>query len=209
MRENLIFTLMVFFFITIIFIFFPNQKNKKIKIDKNDIIIKVEKNDNYAAIISKNNNTIEENKIIGSPSADIKELQFKIENIRVLDKNQDLKNTFIFNELIYLYFDFELPTGFYTFKIETIPELTINVKDDVLRTGKGNTEKKPIIFSVLNTQNLEDVKLDEINIMIFKTDNYENPVFNYIHPTNITIKKLKINLIREEDFTSPLILSNT
>ena len=66
----------------------------------------------------------------------------------------------------------------------------------------------PIVFNVINTQDLQDIIIDEINIQIFKTDDYENPVFNYIHPSNITIKNLKINLIREEDYTTPLILGN-
>ena len=52
MYDNLIFILIVFFFIMIIFIFFPNQKSQKISVNQDDIILKVE-NDSYAAIISK------------------------------------------------------------------------------------------------------------------------------------------------------------
>ncbi len=211
MRDNIIFVLIVFLFILTIFIFFPNQKNKKFKLDKNDIILKVEQNNNYAAIISKNNNQEinNSNRITesGAPSDEIP--KFKISNVRILDANQDIKNTFIYNENIFLHFDFELPEGFFTFKVVTIPELNIKLKDDILRTKKGNTEKQPVVFNVTNTENLEDIIIDEINIQIFKTDDYENPVFNYIHPANITIKNLKINLIREEDYTSPLILGNT
>lgn len=211
MRDNLFFILIVFFFVVIIFIFFPNQKNQKIQVDKDDIIIKVEKNDNYAAIISKDNNlnnNRETNKIYNSPSNSETEF-FEISNIKILDYNQESKNTFIFNENIFIYLDYLLPEGFFTFKVKTIPELKIKLKDDILRTKKGNTEKNPIVFSVANTEDLEDVIIDEINIQIFKTTDYENPVFNYVHPANITIKNLKINLIREDDFTSPLILGNT
>ena len=93
--------------------------------------------------------------------------------------------------------------------MKTIPELKIKLKDDILRTKKGSTEKNPLVFSVSNTEDLKDIIIDEINIQIFKTDDYENPVFNYIYPANITIKNLKVNLIREDDYTSPLILSNT
>ena len=209
MYDNLIFILIVFFFIFIIFIFFPNTKSQKIKVDQNDIILKVEKNDSYAAIISKNNN--QENEIENeyiSP-IDSNQQKFEISNIKIMDYKEESKNTFIFNEKIFLYFDYDLPDGFFTFKIKTIPELSINVREDILRTKKGNTEKNPIIFSVNNTEKLEDIIIDEINIQVFKTDDYEIPVYNYIYPSNITIKNLKINLIREEDFTTPLILSNT
>ena len=211
MRDNLFFILIVFFFIVIIFIFFPNQKSQKIQVDKDDIIIKVEKNNNYAAIISKDNNlnnNEEKNKIYNSPS-NSEPGNFEISNIKILDYNQESKNTFIFNENIFIYLDYVLPDGFFTFKVKTIPELKIKLKDDILRTKKGSTEKNPLVFSVSNTEDLKDIIIDEINIQIFKTDEYENPVFNYIYPANITIKNLKVNLIREDDYTSPLILSNT
>ena len=65
------------------------------------------------------------------------------------------------------------------------------------------------MFSVNNTEKLEDIIIEELNIQIFKTDDYEIPVYNYIYPANITIKNLKINLIREDDFTTPLILRDT
>ena len=212
MYDNLIFILIVFFFIIIIFIFFPNQKSQKISVNQDDIIIKVEKNDSYAAIISKNNTDIKEDNINDnlklSPSME-NEKKYIISNLRILDFNQESKNTFIFNEKIYLYFDYELPEGFFTFKVKTIPELSINLKEDILRTKKGSNEKNPIVFSVNNTEKLEDILIEELNIQIFKTDDYEIPVYNYIYPANITIKNLKINLIREDDYTTPLILSNT
>lgn len=212
MYDNLIFILIVFFFIMIIFIFFPNQKSQKISVNQDDIIIKVEKNDSYAAIISKNNTDIREDNINDniklSPSME-NEKKYVISNLRILDFNQESKNTFIFNEKIYLYFDYELPEGFFTFKVKTIPELSINLKEDILRTKKGSNEKNPIVFSVNNTEKLEDIIIEELNIQIFKTDDYEIPVYNYIYPANITIKNLKINLIREDDYTTPLILSNT
>lgn len=211
MRDNLFFILIVFFFIVIIFIFFPNEKSQKIKVDKDNIIIKFEKNDKYAAIISKYkkmNNNIENTIILNSPS-DSYQHNFEISNIRILDNKQESKNTFIFNENIYIYLDYILSKGFFTFKLKTIPELNIKLKDDILRTKKGSTEKNPIVFSVSNTKDLEDVVIDKINIQIFKTDDYENPVFNYIFSANITIKNLKVNLIREDDYTTPLILTNT
>ena len=111
MRDNIIFMLIVFLFVLTIFIFFPNQKNKKFRLDKNDIILKVEKNDNYAAIISKNNNqeinNVKSNNKAGSPSEETNIPKFKISNVRILDANQDNKNTFIYNDNIFLYFDYE------------------------------------------------------------------------------------------------------
>ena len=87
--------------------------------------------------------------------------------------------------------------------------MEINLKDDILRQGKGTTNEKPLIFAVKNKMNLDDTNINKINILVFQTNDYEVPVFNQVIDTNIIIKNLNINLIREEDFTSPLILGNT
>lgn len=212
MKDNFIFVLIVFLFIVTILVYFPNQKNKKLSIQKNEKIIKVEQDAEYAAVITQDMNNKSNNINNLSPAEtqeQIKISQFKISNVRFLDTESIVKETFIFNEPIQMVFDYELPKGFYTFRLETIPDIDINLKDDILRQGNGATDENPVVFSVNTTKNLQDVNIKKINILVFKTDDYEVPIYNQVVDTNIIIKNLKINLIREEDFTSPLILSNT
>lgn len=216
MKDNLVFILIVFLFIVIIFSYFPNQKNKKLKIQKNEKVIKVEKDQDYAAVVTQNIN----NKIISNNQLSNLELSsmesnrnekitnFKISNIKILDNEMETKDTFIFNENIKIIFDYELPEGFYTFKLETIPYVKINMKVDILRQKNGSTNNTPLLFNVLSSNNLDDIKIKKINIQVFKTNDFEIPVYNQVIDTNITIKNLNINLIREEDFTTPLILGN-
>ena len=212
MKDNFIFVLVVFLFIVTILVYFPNQKNKKLSIQKNEKIIKVEQDAEYAAVITQDMNNNSNNKNNLSPAEteeQIKIAQFKISNVRFLDKESIVKETFIFNEKIQIVFDYELPEGFYTFRIETIPDIDINLKDDILRQGNGATDENPLVFSVKTTQNLQEVNIKKINILVFQTNDYEVPIYNQVIDTNIIIKNLKINLIREEDYTTPLILGNT
>ena len=212
MKDNFIFVLIVFLFIVTILVYFPNQRNKKLSIQKNEKIIKVEQDAEYAAVITQDMNNKSNNINNLSPAEteeQIKISQFKISNVRFLDTESIVKETFIFNEPIQMVFDYELPEGFYTFRLETIPDIDIKLKDDILRQGKGSVDENPLIFSVNTRKNLQDVNIKKINILVFKTDDYEVPIYNQVVDTNIIIKNLKINLIREEDFTSPLILSNT
>lgn len=212
MKDNLVFVLIVFLFVITIFVYFPNQQNKKLSIQKNEKIIKVEQDSEYAAVITKDmdNNIYDVNNLTPAETDKMDKFnEFKISNVKILNKEFIEQDTFIFNEHINLVFDYELPEGFYTFRIETIPDMEINLKDDILRQGKGTTNEKPLIFAVKNKMNLDDTNINKINILVFQTNDYEVPVFNQVIDTNIIIKNLKINLIREEDFTSPLILGNT
>tara|TARA_X000000950_G_C13709700_1_gene575665 strand:+ start:281 stop:925 length:645 start_codon:yes stop_codon:yes gene_type:complete len=213
MKDNLIFILVVFFMVVIIMFFFPNFKNKKIKIEKNNKILKVETDPEYAAIVSQNNNS--KNSINSmnsinskkSPSSSDIITEFKIKNIKLLDMERQEKNTFIFNEIIYIIFDYELPKGYFTFQIETIPDVKIQINKDILRTGKGSTAEKPVLLKVNYGLNMEDIILEKINILVYKTTDFENPVFNYVKDVNITIKNLNVNLVREEDYTTPLLIN--
>lgn len=216
MKDNLVFILIVFLFIVTILVYFPNQKNKKLQIRKNEKVIQVEKDNNYAAVVTQD----VDNKII--PNSPLTELEltpiesnrlekikeFKISNVKILDSEMETKDTFIFNEFIKIVFDYELPEGFYTFGLETIPDIKINMKDDILRQGDGSTDDMPLIFSVSGDHDLEDLKIKKINILVFKTNDFESPVYNHVMDTNITVKNLNINLVREDDYTTPLILGN-
>ena len=217
MKDNFIFILITFLFIVTILVYFPNQRNKKLRIQKNEKIIKVEQDKEYAAIVSQDvNNKVQSNSIIpnqkisSTNSNYLENIQkFKISNIKILNSEFQEKDTFIFNESIKLVFDYQLPVGFYTFKLETIPFIKINLVDDILRQGIGKTNKVPLSFSVETEYSLEDIKISKLNILVFKTDDYNIPKFNHVIDTNLTIKNLNINLIREDDYTTPLILGNT
>ena len=217
MKDNLVFILIVFLIIVTILVYFPNQRNKKLRIKKNEKIIKVEQDKEYAAVVSQDinnkmlSNSVLPNQILSPIDSNNlqKTQEFKISNIKILNPEFQEKDTFIFNESIKIVFDYELPPGFFTFKLETIPFIEINLVDDILRQGRGKTDKVPVSFSVRSGNNLEDIKISKINILVFKTDDYNIPKYNQVIDTNITIKNLNINLIREDDYTTPLILGNT
>lgn len=208
LQDNIIFVLIVFFFVFIILSFFPNSKSKKFRIEKDETIIKVETDPSYAAIISQDSNNNSNN--VNSPSITNTNTssKFKLSNLKILDKENMEKDTFIFNENINLVFDYELPPGYFTFKVETIPEVKINLNKDILRTGKGNTKENPLELSINYRQKFEDILVEKINILIYQTADYEIPVYNQVFNVNITIKNLNINLIREDDYTSPLLINS-
>ena len=58
----------------------------------------------------------------------------------------------------------------FVFKIETIPDIEIIQKQDIIRNGIGNTEKNPITFNVKGNHSIDDVS-ESINILVFSTDN--------------------------------------
>ena len=205
LQDNIIFILIVFFFVFIILSFFPNRKSKKFQIEKDDKVLKVETDVSYAAIISQDINNTNN---INSPSVSNMINKFKLSNLKIQDLEETEKDTFIFNENINLVFDYQLPPGYFTFKVEVFPENKINIKKDILRTGKGNTKEKPLEFTIIDRQNFEDIQIEKINILVYQTTDYEIPVFNQVFDVNIIVKNLNINLIREEDFTTPLILNS-
>ena len=205
LQDNIIFVLIVFFFVFIILSFFPNSKSKKFRIEKDETVIKVETDPSYAAIISQDSNNNVNSPSITNTNTSSK---FKLSNLKILDKENMEKDTFIFNENINLDFDYELPPGYFTFKVETIPEVKINFKKDILRTGKGNTKENPLELSINYRQKFEDILVEKINILIYQTADYEIPVYNQVFNVNITIKNLNINLIREDDYTSPLLINS-
>jgi hypothetical protein len=211
LQDNIIFVLIVFFFVFIILSFFPNSKSKKFRIEKDETIIKVETDPSYSAIISQDSNNNSNN--VNSPSITNTNTnsssKFKLSNLKILDKENMKKDTFIFNENINLVFDYELPPGYFTFKVETIPEVKINLNKDILRTGKGNTKENPLELSINYRQKFEDILVEKINILIYQTADYEIPVYNQVFNVNITIKNLNINLIREDDYTSPLLINSS
>ena len=217
MKDNLVFILISFLLIVTVLVYFPNQKNKKLRIKKNEKIIQVEQDKDYAAVVTQDTNSktlfnsVENNMLISPVDSDTlqNDTEFKISNIKILDLESQEKDIFVFNETLKIVFDYQLPEGFYTFKLETIPAIDINLTDDILRQGKGNTNDKPLSFSVKSSYNLDDIKINKINILVFHTDDYNIPKYNQVVDTNITIKNLNINLIREDDYTTPLILGNT
>lgn len=203
MKHNFLFILAVFIFISFIFVVFPNHLGPKFKISKNDNIIMVAKNKEYSALILKDKNNRE--KIEDAPIIP----EFKIFNVRVTDKNLELKTTFLFYEEVLVNFDYELPAGNYFFRLEVIPEVDLIQKEDIMRVGNGQTDKNPLSFKIKGNKKIDDVYLESLNILVFQTDNYTSPLFTYNSKINITIKNLKVQLIREDDFTSPLLLGNT
>ena len=131
----------------------------------------MEQDEEYAAVITQDMNNKSNNYNNLSPAEteeQIKISQFKISNVRFLDTESIVKETFIFNEPIQMVFDYELPEGFYTFRLETIPDIDIKLKDDILRQGKGSVDENPVIFSVNTTKNLQDVNIKKINILVLK-----------------------------------------
>ena len=65
MKDNLVFLLIVFLFIVTILVYFPNHRSKKLKIQKNEKVIQVERNNNYAAVVTQDiNNKIISNTLI-------------------------------------------------------------------------------------------------------------------------------------------------
>ena len=73
------------------------MKKTELKVKKDETIIKVERNNEYAAVITKDDDyqeTVNQNEIILTP-VPTEEETFEISNIKVIDMNQEVKNTFI------------------------------------------------------------------------------------------------------------------
>ena len=95
-----------------------------------------------------------------------------------------------FNEDILVTFDYEIPKDKYIFKLDFDIEFDNFQKQDIVRSGKGNTQEKPLIFKVLNYKiDIETININNINIQVYKTNNYDNPVFVHSHKNNISIGK--------------------
>ena len=98
------------------------------------------------------------------------------------------KNIFKFNEDILVTFDYEIPDDKFIFKLDFDIEFDNFQKQDIVRSGKGNNLETPLIFKVLNYKtDTQNIYLNTINIQVYKTNNYDNPVFVHSHKKNITI----------------------
>ena len=186
MKNNILFIIIAFMIISSIFIIFPHEKKLIKNNNKNDKIIKITNTNDYAAKILLNDNVKIKN--------NLNDKNYNIFNIKLTDKNNIQKNIFNFNEEILLNFDYEIPNDKFIFKLDFDLEFEFFQKQDIVRKGKGNTNKSPLIFKVINyNNNTDDLQLENINIQVFKTNNYENPAFVYSHKIDIIIEKKKIN----------------
>lgn len=185
MKYNILFLIIVFIIITIIFSAIPSRNFIVNKPKSNDKLIKVENTKEYSALVLKNNNK----------SLKIKPEKFKIFNVSVTNGKGEQKNVYLFKEPIIINFDYELPKGKYVFKIELSEGVEFFQKQDILRMGKDRTNENPLLIKILPSNSLKEVYLKNINILIYQTDKYENPLFTYTYSVNIVIENIKEKII--------------
>lgn len=191
MKYNFLFILLVFGIISIIFFLIPHRIKKKHKRTGKKIIKKTNTQDYSAEILKDKNNR--KNLISNEKPL------FQIFNVRITDINGEQKTTFVFNEEILINFDYVLPPGNYVFRLELDKDLEFFQNQDILRSGKSQTDTKPLLLKIKNYIGLNDLQLEKIKILVFQTDNYENPLYVYNHNANLVIQNLKINLIKENN----------
>lgn len=189
MKYNILFLIIVFIIITIIFLIIPSRNFIVNNPKSNDKLIKVENTKEYSALVLKNNNK----------SLKIKPEKFKIFNVSVTNDKGEQKNVYLFEEPIIINFDYELPKGKYVFKIELPEGVELFHKQDILRMGKGRTNENPLLIKILPSNSLKEVYLKNINILVYQTDNYENPLFTYTEPINIVIENIKEKIVTNLD----------
>ena len=198
MNYNIIFIALSFLIIGLIFFIFSEDKIKNHKNNKNNTLLKTENTGDYSAEILLNEKEMKKiNKVIK------KNIDYKIFNIQLTDKNNIKKNVFEFNEDILVTFDYNIPNDKFIFKLDFDIEFDNFQKQDIVRSGKGNTKESPLIFKALNYKSdAENLNLNNINIQVYKTDNYDNPVFVHSYKTNISIEKKvqeQNDIIKEEN----------
>ncbi len=194
MKHNLLFILGIFLIITLILVLVPSKKPNIINIsniEDNQKLIQISQNNDYTAQIMKNKkrDIISENNL----SPEITE-KFKITNVKITDNNGEEKTTFIFNEDIMINFNYELPEGNYVFRLQIEPDLEIYQNEDILRKGNHNTEDHPLKLKILKNYGTQDAYINTIKILIYQTDNYDNPLFVYSQKVNLVIQNLKIKM---------------
>lgn len=194
MKANLLFILGIFLVVTLILILVPSKKPNHIDISNiqdNQKLVQISQNNEYTAQITKNikRDIIPESNL--SPEITTK---FKITNVKITDKNGEEKTTFIFNEDIMINFNYELPEGNYVFRLQIEPDLEIYQNEDILRKGNHNTEEHPLKLKILKNYGTKDAYINTIKILIYQTDNYDNPLFVYSQKVNLVIQNLKIKM---------------
>lgn len=185
MNYNILFIVISFLIIGLIFFIFPEDKIKNHSNDKNNTLLKIEDTGDYTAEILVNEEEIKQiNKEVE------KVLDYQIFNIQLTDKNKIKKNVFEFNEDILVTFDYNIPNDKFIFKLDFDIEFDNFQKQDIVRSGEGNTKDSPLTFKALNYKSdAENLNLNNINIQVYKTDNYDNPVFVHSYKMNISIEK--------------------
>lgn len=191
MKYNILFVLLVFIIITIIFLAIPSRNFIVNKPKSNDKLIKVENTKEYSALVLKNNNNELKDKQ--------KPEKFKIFNVSINNDKGEQKNVYLFEEPIIINFDYELPKGKYVFKIELVEDVEFFHKQDILRMGKGSTKENPLLIKIMSSNSLKEVYLKNINILVYQTDKYENPLFTYTEPVNIVIESIKEKIVTNLD----------
>lgn len=185
MNNNILFIVISFTIICLIFFIFSEDKKKISNNNTNDTLIKVENTGDYSAEILVNEKEIKKvNKAVEE------NINFKIFNIQVTDINNISKDVYEFNEDILVTFNYEIPKDKFIFKLDFDIEFDYFQKQDIVRSGTGNTQEKPLIFKVLNYKiDAETININNINIQVYKTNNYDNPAFVHSHKNNISIGK--------------------
>ena len=177
-------TFIIIFFSILFYLFRKNIVGSTLT---NLNLIKEEKTNEYnAKIFQKNVSKMETDELENS--------DIKITNIQIGDLNGNFKEIFKFNEKIYVYLDYELPSeGIYFFYVDI--ELSdedksrkIDLNKYIKRTNTGKTDDNPIIFLILGNNDSKEINIKNIKIIVYKAGNYELPVYDINQTVNIIIE---------------------